>query len=91
MRISAHFWNFGDKGVDVDDVGPGGADRLQAPVGVPEGLFHLRRHVAFADTAAVDIAGELAGGVNNLAAALTVTMCEWDGFPLDIRTLMPSG
>ena len=32
----------GDKGVGLDDVGPGGAGRLQTPVEVLEGLFDLR-------------------------------------------------
>jgi hypothetical protein len=49
MRISAHFWNSsksGTKGVGVDDVGPGGARRLETPVEVLEGLFHPRAHVS---------------------------------------------
>src|SRR5438552_7012486 len=41
----------GDKGVGLDDVGPGGAGRLEAPVEVVERLFHLRAHVASADAA----------------------------------------
>src|SRR6516164_11568380 len=41
----------GDKGVGLDDVGPGGAGRLETPVEVLERLFHLRLHVAFADAA----------------------------------------
>src|SRR5690348_7966247 len=36
-------------GAVLDDVGPGGAGRLETPVEVLEGLFHLRAHVAFAD------------------------------------------
>src|SRR5205085_11358036 len=59
----------GDKGVGLDDVGPGGTGRLEAPVEVLERLFHLRPHVAFADTVAIDVAGQLAGGVDDLAAA----------------------
>ena len=59
----------GDKGVGLDDVGPGGAGRLETPVEVLESLLHLRRHVAFADAVAVDVAGQLAGGVDDLAAA----------------------
>src|SRR5215813_1670363 len=43
----------GNKGVGLDDVGPGGAGRLQTPVEVLERLFHLRPHVAFADAAAL--------------------------------------
>src|SRR5882757_8470063 len=72
MRMSAHFWNSSKsvtKGVGLDDVGPGGAGRLETPVEVLERLFHLRPHVAFADAVAVDVAGQLAGGVDELAAA----------------------
>jgi len=59
----------GDKGVGLDDIGPGGAGRLETPVEVLECLFHLRPHIAFADAIAVDVAGQLAGGVDDLAAA----------------------
>src|ERR1700747_2671466 len=59
----------GDEGVGLDDVGPGGTRRLETPVEVLERLFHLRPHVTFADAVAVDVAGQLAGGVDNLAAA----------------------
>src|SRR5436853_1176600 len=59
----------GDKGVGLDDVGPGGAGRLETPVEVLEYLFHLRPHVAFADTVALDVAGQPAGCVDDLAAA----------------------
>src|SRR5690242_9762845 len=59
----------GDKGVGLDDFGPGGAGRLETPVEVLEGLLHLRPHVAFADAVAVDVAGQLAGGIDDLAAA----------------------
>ena len=81
----------GDKGVGLDDVGPGGARRLETPVQVLERLFHLRPHVTFADAVAVDVAGQLAGGVDDLPLPLTVTTCEYDGFPPDILTFMPSG
>src|SRR5467141_809789 len=69
MRMSAHLWNSSKSvtGVRLDDVGPGGASYLEAPVEVLERLFHLRPHVAFADTVAIDIAGQLAGGVDDLA------------------------
>jgi hypothetical protein len=59
----------GNKGVGLDDVGPGGARRLETPVEVLECLLHLRRHVAFADAVAVGVAGQLAGGVDDLATA----------------------
>src|SRR6185369_12156791 len=57
----------GDKGVGLDDVSPGGAGCLETPVEVLERLFHLRPHIALADTVAVDVAGQLAGGVDELA------------------------
>src|SRR5438128_6345487 len=59
----------GDKCVALDDVGPGGARRLETPVQVLERLFHLRPHVTFADAVAVEVAGQLAGGIDNLDAA----------------------
>ena len=59
----------GDKGVGLDNVGPSGPGRLETSVQVLERLFHLRPHVAFAHAVAVDIAGQLAGGVDDLAAA----------------------
>jgi hypothetical protein len=39
------------------------------PVEVLERLLHLRPHVAFADAVAVDVACQLTGGVDDLAAA----------------------
>src|SRR5215813_5934035 len=72
MRMSAHFWNSSKsvtKGVGLDDIGPGRAGRLETAVEVLEGLFHLRPHVALADAVAADVAGQLAGGVDDLAAA----------------------
>src|SRR5262249_54481700 len=59
----------GDKGVGLDDVRPGGAGRLETPVEVLERLFHLRPHVALTDAVAVDIAGQLAGSIDDLATA----------------------
>src|SRR6516165_6435967 len=45
----------GDKGVGLDDIGPGGAGRLETPVEVLERLFHLRPHFTFANTVAIDV------------------------------------
>ena len=90
MRMSAHFWN-SSKSVTKVLVLTTSAHVAETAVEVLERLFHLRPHVAFADAVAVDVAGQLAGGVDDLAAAAHVTTCEYDGFPPDILTFMPSG
>src|SRR5438874_5422488 len=71
MRMSAHFWNSSKSVTNVLVL------TTSAQV-APAALRHrsrfwkvcqLRAHVAFADAVAVDVAGQLAGGVDDLAAA----------------------
>jgi hypothetical protein len=70
MRMSVHFWNSSKSVTKVlvlttsAQVAP---DALRHRSRFLERLFHLRPHVAFADTVAIDIAGQLAGGVDDLA------------------------
>jgi hypothetical protein len=61
------FVEISDEGIGLYDVGPSRTGRLEALVEVFERLFHLGAHVALADAIAVDITGQLTGGVYNLA------------------------
>jgi len=63
------FVEVGNKRVGLDDVRPCRAGGLEAKVEVFERLFHLGAHITFTDTIAVDVAGQLAGGVDDLAGA----------------------
>ncbi len=80
MRTSPHFLELveiGDKRVGLDDVSPGRAGCLEATVEILECLFHMSTHIALTDTIAVDIAGQLASGVDHsLPVPLTVTTWE---------------
>src|SRR4051794_11426246 len=72
MRISAHFWN---SSKSVTKVLVLTTSAQVAPAALRHRsrfwneLFHLRPHVAYADAVAVDVTGQLAGGVDNFAAA----------------------
>jgi hypothetical protein len=61
------FVKISDEGIGLYDVGPSRTGCLEALVEVFERLFHLGAHVALADAIAVDITGQLTGGVDNLA------------------------
>src|SRR5215472_3325693 len=67
MRMSAHFW-YSSKSVTKVLVLTTSAQVAPAALR-HRSRFHLRPHVAFADAITVDVAGQLAGGVDDLAAA----------------------
>jgi hypothetical protein len=72
MRISAHLWN-SSKSVTKVLVLTTSAQVAPAAVRHRSRFWNVcsiwRPHVAFADTVAVDVAGQLAGGIDDLAAA----------------------
>ena len=63
------FIEVGDERVGLDDVSPCRAGGLETAVEILESLFHLGAHIALADAVAVDIARQLARGVDDLAGA----------------------
>ena len=77
-------------GAGLDDVCPGCAGGFEAAAQVLECLFHPRAPIALAAAVAINVAGELASDIGNLAGAADGHDMR-TGWLADILTFMPLG
>src|SRR5215469_2790976 len=69
VAVLREFRVIGNKSIGLDDIGEGGARRLETGLDVFADLLDLRAHVALADTIAVGVAGKLPGDKDHLPSA----------------------